>query len=153
MRLNELSPAPGSTKARKRVGRGTGSGHGKTSGRGHKGAGARSGSKKNSAYEGGQMPLQRRVPRLKGMARGPHKPARPKVYAPVNVGELAELEGDAIGVEEMKAAGLLRKKEALVKILGDGEISRAVTVRAHAFSGTAREKIEAAGGSVETLER
>ncbi|HKH77208.1 MAG TPA: 50S ribosomal protein L15 [Rubrobacteraceae bacterium] len=153
MRLNELSPAPGSTKARKRVGRGTGSGHGKTSGRGHKGAGARSGSKKNSAYEGGQMPLQRRVPRLKGMARGPHKPARPKVYAPVNVGELAELEGDAIGVEEMKAAGLLRKKEALVKILGFGEISRAVTVRAHAFSGTAREKIEAAGGSVETLER
>jgi large subunit ribosomal protein L15 len=87
------------------------------------------------------------------MARGPHKPARPKVYAPVNVGELAELEGDAIGVEEMKAAGFLRKKEALVKILGDGEISRAVTVRAHAFSGTAREKIEAAGGSVETLER
>ena len=153
MRLNELSPAPGSTKARKRVGRGTGSGHGKTSGRGHKGAGARSGSKKNSAYEGGQMPLQRRVPRLKGMARGPHKPARPKVYAPVNVGELAELEGDAIGVEEMKAAGLLRKKEALVKILGFGEISRAVTVRAHAFSGTAREKIEASGGSVETLER
>ena len=153
MRLNELSPAPGSTKARKRVGRGTGSGHGKTSGRGHKGAGARSGSKKNSAYEGGQMPLQRRLPRLKGMARGPHKPARPKVYAPVNVGELAELEGDAIGVEEMKAAGLLRKKEALVKILGVGEISRAVTVRAHAFSGTAREKIEAAGGSVETLER
>ncbi len=153
MRLNELSPAPGSTKARKRVGRGTGSGHGKTSGSGHKGAGARSGSKKNSAYEGGQMPLQRRLPRLKGMARGPHKPARPKVYAPVNVGELAELEGDAIGVEEMKAAGLLRKKEALVKILGVGEISRAVTVRAHAFSGTAREKIEAAGGSVETLER
>ena len=153
MRLNELSPAPGSTKARKRVGRGTGSGHGKTSGRGHKGAGARSGSKKNSAYEGGQMPLQRRVPRLKGIARGPHKPARPKVYAPVNVGELAELEGDAIGVEEKKAAGLLRKKEALVKILGVGEISRAVTVRAHAFSGTAREKIEAAGGSVEILER
>jgi large subunit ribosomal protein L15 len=153
VRLNELSPAPGSTKARKRVGRGTGSGHGKTSGRGHKGAGARSGSKKNSAYEGGQMPLQRRVPRLKGMARGPHKPARPKVSAPVNVGELAELEGDAIGVEEMKAAGLLRKKEALVKILGVGEISRAVKVRAHAFSGTAREKIEAAGGSVETLER
>ncbi len=153
MRLNELSPAPGSTKARKRVGRGTGSGHGKTSGSGHKGAGARSGSKKNSAYEGGQMPLQRRLPRLKGMARGPHKPARPKVYAPVNVGELVELEGDAIGVEEMKAAGLLRKKEALVKILGVGEISRAVTVRAHAFSGTAREKIEAAGGSVETLER
>ena len=153
MRLNELSPAPGSKKARKRVGRGTGSGHGKTSGRGHKGAGARSGSTSNSAYEGGQMPLQRRLPRLKGMARGPHTPARPKVYAPVNVGELAGLEGDTIGVEEMKAAGLVRKKETLVKILGVGEMGRAVTVRAHAFSATAREKIEAAGGGVETLER
>ncbi len=153
MRLNELSPAPGSKKARKRVGRGTGSGHGKTSGRGNKGAGARSGSKAHSTYEGGQMPLQRRLPRLKGMARGPHTPARPKVYAPVNVGELAGLEGDQIGVEEMKAAGLVRKKETLVKILGNGEIGRAVTVRAHAFSGTAREKIEAAGGGVETLEQ
>ena len=152
MRLNELSPAPGSKKARKRVGRGTGSGHGKTSGRGHKGAGARSGAKAHSTYEGGQMPLKRRMPRLTGMASGPHPPARPKVYAPVNVGELAELEGDTIGVEEMKAAGLVRKKETLVKILGNGEISRAVTVRAHAFSGTAREKIEAAGGGVETLE-
>jgi len=153
VRLNELGPAPGSKKARKRVGRGTGSGHGKTSGRGHKGAGARSGAKAHATYEGGQMPLQRRLPRLKGMARGPHTPARPKVYAPVNVGELAQLEGDTIGVEEMKAAGLVRKKETLVKILGNGEISRAVTVRAHAFSGTAREKIEAAGGGVETLER
>ena len=120
MRLNELGPAPGSKKARKRVGRGTGSGHGKTSGRGHKGAGARSGAKAHSTYEGGQMPLQRRLPRLKGMARGPHTPARPKVYAPVNVGELAELDGDTIGVEEMKAAGLVRKKETLVKILGNG---------------------------------
>ncbi len=99
------------------------------------------------------MPLQRRLPRLKGMARGPHKPARPKVYAPVNVGELAELEGDAIGVEEMKAAGLVRKKEMFVKILGDGEVSRAVTVRAHAFSKVAKEKIEAAGGGIETLEQ
>ena len=153
MRLNELGPAPGSKKARKRVGRGTGSGHGKTSGRGHKGAGARSGAKAHSTYEGGQMPLQRRLPRLKGMARGPHTPARPKVYAPVNVGELAELDGDTVGVEEMKAAGLVRKKETLVKILGNGEIGRAVTVRAHAFSGTAREKIEAAGGGVETLEQ
>ncbi len=153
MRLNELSPVPGSTRSRKRLGRGKGSGQGKTAGRGNKGAGARSGSKSNSAYEGGQMPLQRRLPRLKGMARGPHKPARPKVYAPVNVGELAELEGDAIGVEEMKAAGLVRKKEMFVKILGDGEVSRAVTVRAHAFSKVAKEKIEAAGGGIETLEQ
>ncbi|MBA3473344.1 MAG: 50S ribosomal protein L15 [Rubrobacter sp.] len=153
MRLNELSPAPGSTRSRKRLGRGTGSGNGKTSGRGHKGAGARSGSGAHTTYEGGQMPLQRRLPRLKGMARGRHTVARPKVYAPVNIGELAELSGDEIGVEELKAAGVVRKKEEMVKILGDGEIGRAVTVRAHAFSKSAREKIEAAGGSVEVLER
>ena len=153
MRLNELSPAPGSTRSRKRLGRGTGSGNGKTSGRGHKGAGARSGSGAHTTYEGGQMPLQRRLPRLKGMARGRHTVARPKVYAPVNVGELSELSGDEIGVEELKAAGVVRKKEEMVKILGDGEIGRAVAVRAHAFSKSAREKIEAAGGSVEVLER
>jgi large subunit ribosomal protein L15 len=153
VRLNELSPAPGSTKSRKRLGRGTGSGNGKTSGRGHKGAGARSGSGAHTTYEGGQMPLQRRLPRLKGMARGRHTVARPKVYAPVNVGELSALSGDEIGVEELKAAGVVRKKEEMVKILGDGEIGRAVTVRAHAFSKSAREKIEAAGGSVEVLER
>ena len=153
MRLNELSPAPGSTRPRKRLGRGTGSGHGKTSGRGHKGAGARSGSGAHATYEGGQMPLQRRLPRLKGMARGPHTVARPKIYAPVNVGEIAELSGDEVGVEELKAAGVVRKREELVKVLGDGEIGRAVTVRAHAFSKSAKEKIEAAGGSVEVLER
>jgi large subunit ribosomal protein L15 len=153
VRLNELSPAPGSTRSRKRLGRGIGSGNGKTSGRGHKGAGARSGSGAHTTYEGGQMPLQRRLPRLKGMARGRHTVAHPKVYAPVNVGELAELPGDEIGVEELKAAGVVRKKEELVKILGDGEIGRAVTVRAHAFSKSAKEKIEAAGGSVEVLER
>ena len=153
MRLNELSPTPGSKRSRKRLGRGTGSGHGKTSGRGHKGANARSGAKAHLAYEGGQMPLQRRLPRLKGMARGPHTPAHPTVYAPVNVGELARLSEDEIGVEELKTAGLVGKKEVLVKILGDGEIERAVTVRAHAFSKTAKEKIEAAGGDVEVLER
>ena len=153
MRLNELSPAPGSTRNRKRLGRGKGTGQGKTAGRGHGGAGSRSGSSVYSTYEGGQMPLQRRLPRLKGMARGRHTVARPKVYAPINLSELAELEGDSFGIEELKAAGLLRKKVGLVKILGDGEIGRAVTVRAHAFSKTAQEKIEAAGGSVEILER
>ena len=153
MRLNELGPVPGSKKDRKRVGRGTGSGQGKTSGRGHKGANARSGAKAHLAYEGGQMPLQRRLPRLKGMARGPHTTARPKVYAPVNVGELAELDRDEVGVEELKAAGVVRRKDNLVKILGEGEIGRAVTVRVHAFSKAAKEKIEAAGGSVEVLER
>ena len=152
MRLNELGPAAGSKTDRKRIGRGIGSGRGKTSGRGHKGANARSGAKAHLAYEGGQMPLQRRLPRLKGMARGPHTTARPKVYAPVNVGELAELDRDEVGVEELKAAGVVRRKDNLVKILGEGELGRAVTVRAHAFSKAAKEKIEAAGGKVEVLE-
>ena len=153
MRLNELKGAPGSKKARKRVGRGTGSGRGKTSGRGHKGAGARSGAKAHATYEGGQMPLQRRLPRLKGEARGRHTVARPTVYAAVNLGQLGGLSGDTIGPEELRAAGLVRKKAELVKILGNGEVGRAVTVRAHAFSKAAREKIEAAGGNVEVLER
>ncbi len=153
MRLNELGPAPGSRKDRKRVGRGTGSGHGKTSGRGHKGAKARSGAKTEMGYEGGQMPLQRRLPRLKGEARGRHTPARPKIYAPVNVGELERISADEIGIEELRSAGLVGKKEVLVKILGDGEIGRAVTIRAHAFSKPAKENIEAAGGVVEVLEQ
>jgi large subunit ribosomal protein L15 len=99
------------------------------------------------------MPLQRRLPRLKGEARGRHTVARPVVYAAVNLGELADISGDTIGPDELRAAGLVRKKAELVKILGDGEIGRAVTVSAHAFSRSAREKIEAAGGSVEVLER
>lgn len=152
MRLNELSPAPGSTRTRKRVGRGAGSGHGKTSGKGHKGANSRSGARRNAAFEGGQMPLQRRLPRLKGMARGRHTVARPKNYAPVNLSDLAELSGDTIGLEELRSAGLVRKRAELVKVLGDGEIGRAVNVSAHAFSASAREKIEAAGGKVEILE-
>lgn len=153
MKLNDIGPAEGSRKERKRLGRGKGSGHGKTSGRGHKGHGARSGNGQNAAYEGGQMPLQRRLPRLRGEARGQHTPARPKVYNPVNVGELAEVSDDTIGVEQLRAAGLVGKRAGLVKILGDGEIERPVTVQAHAVSGSAREKIEAAGGSVEILER
>ncbi len=153
MRLNNISPAPGSKKARKRVGRGTGSGHGKTSGRGHKGAGARSGASAYAAYEGGQMPLQRRLPRLKGEARGRHTVARPTVYAAVNLGELESVPGDTIGPDELRAAGLVRKKAEFVKILGDGVAGRAVTVRAHAFSEAARKKIEAGGGSAEVLER
>ena len=151
--MNELKGAPGSKKARKRVGRGMGSGHGKTSGRGHKGAGARSGAKAHATYEGGQMPLQRRLPRLKGKARGRHTVARPVVYAAVNLGQLEGVSGDTIGPDELHAAGLVRKKADLVKILGDGEIGRVVTVRAHAFSKSAKEKIEAAGGRAEVLER
>ena len=153
MRLNDISPAPGSTRERKRVGRGIGSGKGKTSGRGHKGAGARSGSTTHAAYEGGQMPLQRRLPRLKGEARGRHTVARPVNYAPVNLSDLEGVSVDTIGPDELRAAGLVRKKAKLVKILGNGEVGRAVTVRAHAFSETAKTKIEAGGGSVEVLER
>ena len=152
MRLNELKGAPGSKRGRKRVGRGTGSGHGKTSGRGHKGAGARSGASAFAGYEGGQMPLQRRLPRLKGEARGRHTVARPTVYAPVNLSELSDISGDTIGPDELRSAGLVRKKAGLVKILGDGDVGRTVTVRAHAFSKSAKEKIEAGGGSVEVLE-
>ena len=153
MRLNDIGPAPGSTRGRKRVGRGIGSGQGKTSGRGHKGAGARSGSTTHAAYEGGQMPLQRRLPRLKGEARGRHTVARPVNYAPVNLSDLEGVSGDTIGPDELRAAGLVRKKAKLVKILGNGEVGRAVAVRAHAFSETAKMKIEAGGGSVEVLER
>ena len=99
------------------------------------------------------MPLQRRLPRLKGEARGRHTVARPTLYAPVNLGQLEDISGDTIGPEELRAAGLVRKKAELVKILGEGEIGRSVTVRAHAFSGSAKAKIESAGGNVEVLER
>ena len=153
MRLNEISPAPGSTRSRKRLGRGKGSGHGKTSGTGHGGARSRSGFKSRVGYEGGQMPIQRRLPRLKGEARGRHTVARPTVYAPINLSDLQDISGDTIGVEELREAGLIRKKEGLIKILGDGDIDRSITVKAHAFSRSAREKIESAGGSIETLER
>ncbi len=153
MRLNELSPAPASRRSRKRIGRGTGSGYGKTAGRGQNGALSRSGAKAHLAHEGGQMPLQRRLPRLKGEARGRHTPAHPKVYAPVNIGELERISADEIGIEELRSAGLVGKKEVQVKVLGDGEIGRAVTVRAHAFSKSAREKIEATGGAAEVLEQ
>ena len=153
MDLGNLHPSPGSKRPIKRVGRGPGSGHGKTAGRGHKGKGARSGSTTHAAYEGGQMPLQRRLPRLKGEARGRHTVARPVNYAPVNLSDLEGVSGDTIGPDELRAAGLVRKKAKLVKILGNGEVGRAVTVRAHAFSETAKSKIEAGGGSVEVLER
>jgi large subunit ribosomal protein L15 len=93
------------------------------------------------------------LPRLKGEARGRHTVARPTVYAPVNLGELQGVSGDTIGPDELRAAGLVRKKAELIKILGQGDAGRAVTVKAHAFSRSAREKIEAGGGNVEVLER
>lgn len=144
MKAHELKPAPGSHKTRKRVGRGEGSGRGKTAGRGTKGTKARG--SVHTFFEGGQMPLARRVPKLKGFT-----PPNRKVYGAVNVADLSELEGDEIGPDQLRNAGLVRKRDKLVKVLGEGELSRSVTVRAHAFSQTARAKIEAAGGSIEVL--
>ncbi len=145
MKLNELKPAEGSRTARKRVGRGEGSGKGKTAGRGTKGTKARS--KVPLFFEGGQMPLYRRVPKLKGF-----KNPSPVHYGGVNVGALADLDASTVGPDEMRAAGLVRKREKLVKILGAGDIDKKLTVRAHAFSASARQKIEAAGGTVEVID-
>lgn len=143
--LENLSPPEGSKQDVKRVGRGPGSGVGKTSGRGHKGQKARSGGQVPTWFEGGQMPLYRRVPK-----RGFHPPNRIEVQI-VNVGDLQELDADDLGPEELEGLGLIRSAEGRVKILGDGELERSVTVRAHAFSGSAREKIESAGGTAEVI--
>jgi large subunit ribosomal protein L15 len=144
--LDNLSPTPGSRGKRKRVGRGHGSGHGKTSGRGHKGQKSRSGASIPAWFEGGQMPLYRRVPK-----RG-FKPINRREYQVINVGTLGDLEGVEFGPEELKARGMIASLSKPVKILGVGSVGRAVTVRAHAFSATAREKIEAAGGTVELID-
>lgn len=143
--LDNLSPTPGSRGKRKRVGRGHGSGHGKTSGRGHKGQKSRSGAAIPAWFEGGQMPLYRRVPK-----RG-FKPINRREFQVVNVGLIANLEGSAFGPEELKAHGLIASLKKPVKILGVGATGRAMTVRAHAFSATARAKIEADGGTVELI--
>lgn len=142
--LHDLSPVPGSTKNRKRVGRGPGSGTGKTSGRGEKGQKARSGGSIPAGFEGGQMPLHRRIPK-----RGFTNINRVE-YQVVNVGDLNGLEGDVDGAA-LRAAGLVRSLRKPIKILGDGDLSVAVNVTAHAFSNGARSKIEAAGGSATVL--
>jgi large subunit ribosomal protein L15 len=141
MELSNLSYAPGSRKNRKRVGRGEGSGHGGTSTRGHKGQYSRSGSKHRAWFEGGQMPLQRRIPK-----RGFTNIFRVE-YQTVNVDSLAGLEGvSTVTPEVLHQKRLVRKKNVPVKILGSGEITQALEVQAHAFSQSAREKIEKAGG-------
>ena len=153
--LHTLRPKPGSRKARKRIGRGKGSGWGKTSGRGHKGAGARAGAKRKAGYEGGQNPIHMRMRKL----RGPHmKKSMPfeqfRTHTqPVN---LADLEsrfeaGAEVTPETLRAAGLATRRHP-VKILGTGELSKKLTVRAHAFSASAKEKIEGAGGTAEVIE-
>jgi large subunit ribosomal protein L15 len=145
MRLKDLKPAPGSNKKRKRVGRGDGSGHGKTSCRGHKGQGARSGGNVQPGFEGGQMPLQRRLPK-----RGFHNIFRVQM-AVVNLNQLESLAGAEITPENLAQHGLIGGKNRRVKILGDGSLSKALTVRAHGFSATAKQKIEAAGGKAELI--
>lgn len=143
--LHDLSPTQGSHRNRKRVGRGPGSGTGKTSGRGHKGQGARSGGGVRLGFEGGQMPLQRRIPK-----RGFTNINR-KAYQTVNVRDLSRLDAGEVTPEILHAHGLVRKLNQPVKILGTGELEGAFQISAHAFSASAREKIEAAGGSVTVL--
>ncbi|MHB1399504.1 MAG: 50S ribosomal protein L15 [Trichloromonadaceae bacterium] len=146
MDLSNLKPALGSTKTRKRIGRGAGSGLGKTSGKGHKGQKARSGGSIKAGFEGGQMPLQRRLPK-----RG-FTSLDKKVYALVNLRDLELFEaGSVIDVEALALAGLVNKVIDGVKILGDGELTKALTIKAHKFSKSAQEKIEAAGGKVEVI--
>lgn len=138
--LHDLSPVPGSHRDRKRLGRGPGSGTGKTAGRGEKGQKARSGGSVRPGFEGGQMPLHRRIPK-----RGFHNRNRVE-YQVVNVGDLARLEGD-VNPEALKAAGLIGSLRKPVKVLGNGELEKKLQVTAHAFSESAKKKIEAAGGS------
>ena len=146
MKLHELHPAEGSTTAQKRLGRGTGSGLGKTSGKGHKGAKARSGGGKRPGFEGGQMPLYRRVPK-----RGFHNIFGTD-YAEVNVERLECFQdGDTVNAEKLIEAGIIRKTLDGVKIMGNGDLSKKLTVQAQKFTAGAKEKIEAVGGKAEVI--
>ena len=146
MKLHDLKPAVGATTAVKRLGRGTGSGLGKTSGKGHKGAKARSGGGKRPGFEGGQMPLTMRLPK-----RGFTNKFRTE-YATVNVERLNIFEdGEVVSPVELIQAGILKNVQDGVKILGNGEITKKLTVQANKFTATAKEKIEAAGGKVEVF--
>ena len=154
--LHSLAPNPGSRRPRKRIGRGEGSGTGKTSGRGQKGAGSRSGSKRRAAFEGGQMPIHMRMRKL----RGPHmKKSMPfemfRTHTqPVNIASLESRfeSGTDVTIELMKANGLATRRDIPVKVLAKGELSKPLTVHAHAFSASAREQIEAAGGTCTLVE-
>ena len=147
MNLSTLKPAKGSTKRNKRLGRGEGSGTGGTAGRGHKGAQSRSGYKSKSGFEGGQMPLQRRVPKF-----GFNRPQK-VVYNVINLDQIQALADthskSSFTIEDFIALGRMQKKEVL-KVLGNGEVTSAITVEAHAFSKTATEAIEKAGGQAHT---
>jgi large subunit ribosomal protein L15 len=154
--LHSLAPAPGSRRPRKRVGRGEGSGTGKTAGRGQKGYGSRSGSKSRARFEGGQMPIHMRMRKLRGphMKKSmPFEPFRTHTQA-VNIGALEDRfdAGVEVTIELMVAKGLGTRKGVPVKVLAKGELSKKLTVHAHAFSASAREKIEAAGGNCVVVE-
>jgi len=149
MRLEDLKPAPGSTKKRKRIGRGPGSGHGKTSGKGHKGQKARAGGGVRPGFEGGQMPLYRRLPKRGFLPYGGKTE-----FAIVNVRDLSArfAAGSVVDPETLVSSGLIRKSgRGAVKILGDGDVAHPLTVRVHKVSGAAKQKLEAAGGRVEAL--
>ena len=145
MRIGELKPAPGSRKKTKRVGRGPGSGHGKTATKGHKGQKARSGGGKGPGFEGGQMPLQRRLPK-----RGFKSPNH-KEYAIINTGRIEELGMDVVTPEALLEKGHISSLKDGLKVLGGGDIKRAVTVHAHFFSESAKKKITGAGGKAEAI--
>ena len=147
MKLHELSPAPGSTSERKRIGRGPASGQGKTAGKGHKGQKARAGRGMRDGFEGGQMPLQRRIPK-RGFVN-----IFAKEIAIVNLSAIDEkfADGAVVDVEALIEAGLVKKALDGVKVLGNGEISKKLTVKANAFSESAKAKIEAAGGKAEVI--
>jgi large subunit ribosomal protein L15 len=150
MKLSELKPSPGSTRRKRRVGRGIGSGHGKTAGRGHKGRGSRSGGNTPPSYEGGQMPLQRRVPKRGFRRLQKNQDARER-FAEINLGRLTGFaEGATIDPLVLADRGLI-KPGRKVKILGGGEVNTRLTLRAHAFSASARDRIVALGGSAEII--
>ena len=147
MRLHDLKPRPGAKHRRKRIGQGEGSGHGKTSGRGGKGQTARSGSSVRIGFEGGQMPLIRRIPK-----RGFNNARHTVEYIPVNLEALNDFEdGARVDAAALRKAGLANGRLPRIKILGSGELTKKLTVSAHAFSGSARSKIEAKGGTCEII--
>jgi large subunit ribosomal protein L15 len=146
MRLEDLAPAPGAKKPKKRVGRGSGSGHGKTSTRGHKGQNARAGGGTPPWFEGGQMPLQRRIPK-RGFTN-----IFKKIFAVVNTADLAVFQaGSVVGPDDLIKAGLVKKSNEAIKLLANGEIGSALTIRVHKASAAAIEKVKAAGGQVDLI--
>jgi large subunit ribosomal protein L15 len=154
--LHNLKPAPGSRRPRKRIGRGEGSGTGKTAGRGQKGYGSRAGSKRRARFEGGQNPIHMRMRKLRGPNKKmsmPFEPFRTHTQ-PVNLADLDSRfeDGASVDLDALKAAGLGTRKNVPVKILARGELTKKLTVHAHGFSKTARERIEAAGGTCQVVE-